>query len=507
MVRTLTRSDVTAALRGLRRMGPEAVEIACPAVDVIAFRDVIELYLALSGVCEARWCDGDGRVAERQSLSCILANLCRDLAALPYQVLRQRVAARRIAADRGPRLRLKSTPRRALYLRTDHWFATRSGGSVGHVRGVIDGLRRRDIPTEVVSTDRLVGVDEDAQFHLCRPVYAAGRNVPGVPELAYNDRLLAYTERNWFAWRPDFVYQRLSLCNIAGAALRGRHDVPYVCEYNGSHAWMARHWDKRPLFLERTALALEEAALASADLIVVVSAASRQELLGRGIDDARILVNPNGVDPDVYRPDADDSIVRTQYGIGDDIVIGFIGTFGKWHGAEALARAFAALLARRPDLRDHVRLLMIGDGLQKPAAEQAVRDGGAADRTIFTGLVPQSEGPAHLAACDVLVSPHVPNPDGSPFFGSPTKLFEYMATGRAILASDLDQIGEILTHEETAWMVPPGDEEVLAQGLATLIEDPALRTRLGAAARREAEAKYSWTAHVDRILAALGGST
>jgi glycosyltransferase involved in cell wall biosynthesis len=506
MVRTLTRSDVTAALRGLRRMGAEPVEITCPAVDVIAFRDVIELYLALSGVRDARWRDVDGHVVERETLLRILLNLVRDIGALPYQILHQRRAAGRAAAETGPRLLPQTAPERALYLRTDHWFATRSGGSVGHVRGVIDGLRQLDIATEVVATDRLVGVAEDAQFHLCRPVYAAGRNLPCVPELAYNDLLLAFAERHWAAWRPDFIYQRLSLCNFVGAALRQRHKVPFVAEYNGSLAWVARHWDKRPLPFERTVLSIERAAMDCADLIVVMSRPIRDDLVARGIPAERILVNPNGVNPDIFHPAVDGRAVRTRLGIGDETVIGFIGTFGNWHGAATLAGAFGRLLSGRPELRGKVRLLMIGDGPTRPAAEQALRDGGAMDRAIFTGLVPQAEGPAHLAACDILVSPHVPNPDGSPFFGSPTKLFEYMAMGRAILASDLDQIGEILTQNETAWMVPPGDEGALAQGLATLIEDPGLRARLGEAARHAAVARHSWTAHVERILAALGGA-
>ena len=56
---------------------------------------------------------------------------------------------------------------------------------------------------------------------------------------------------------------------------------------------------------------------------------------------------------------------------------------------------------------------------------------------VLTGLVPQEDGPEHLAACDILASPHVPNADGTPFFGSPTKLFEYMAMGKGIVASNL----------------------------------------------------------------------
>jgi Glycosyl transferases group 1 len=130
-------------------------------------------------------------------------------------------------------------------------------------------------------------------------------------------------------------------------------------------------------------------------------------------------------------------------------------------------------------------------------------DSDALDATVFTGLVPQEEGPAYLAACDVLSSPHVPNPDGTPFFGSPTKLFEYMAMGRGIVASDLDQIGEVLDHGRTAWLVPPGEVDALADGLRRLIDDPELRGALGSAARREAVTRHTWREHTRRTIERL----
>ncbi len=99
---------------------------------------------------------------------------------------------------------------------------------------------------------------------------------------------------------------------------------------------------------------------------------------------------------------------------------------------------------------------MIGAGPELGEAKRVIDAAGFTEAVIFTGLVAQEEGPSYLAACDILVSPHVPNADGTPFFGSPTKLFEYMAMGRGIVASDLDQIGEVLRHGETAWLVPPG---------------------------------------------------
>jgi glycosyltransferase involved in cell wall biosynthesis len=129
--------------------------------------------------------------------------------------------------------------------------------------------------------------------------------------------------------------------------------------------------------------------------------------------------------------------------------------------------------------------------------------GGALDVCVFTGLVPQEEGPSYLAACDVLSSPHVPNADGSPFFGSPTKLFEYMAMGKAIVASNLEQIGEVLEHGRTAWLVPPGDADALADGVRRLIDDPSLRAALGGAARTEVVARYTWREHTRRTIGRL----
>jgi glycosyltransferase involved in cell wall biosynthesis len=165
----------------------------------------------------------------------------------------------------------------------------------------------------------------------------------------------------------------------------------------------------------------------------------RDELVARGVDTDRILVNPNGVDPDRYSPSIDGGSLRAQLAFDGKVVIGFISTFQPWHGADVLARAFVTLMHDHPAYRDSVRLLMIGTGSGVAATRQIVVDGGVEAAVHFTGLVAQEDGAQYLAACDILASPHVPNPDGSPFFGSPTKLFEYMAMGKAIVASNLDQ--------------------------------------------------------------------
>jgi glycosyltransferase involved in cell wall biosynthesis len=137
----------------------------------------------------------------------------------------------------------------------------------------------------------------------------------------------------------------------------------------------------------------------------------------------------------------------------------------------------------------------------------------------LTGLVSQDEGARYLAAADILLSPHVPNPDGSRFFGSPTKLFEYMASGRAIVASDLEQIGDVLRPglhvnafpgkppaadaSEIAVLAEPGSVEELVTAIRWIAGEPEWRDRLAANARTRVLERYTWRHHVDAILERL----
>jgi glycosyltransferase involved in cell wall biosynthesis len=389
-----------------------------------------------------------------------------------------------------------------LYMRTDLWYGLTSGGSVAHVAGVVNELAELRGPgTVLLTTDPVPGVGTSVEV---RVVPAGNRfwDHAGLPEIDANPRFVRAAIERARTHRPAFIYQRYSLNNFAGLEAARVLDVPFVVEFNGSMAWMSRHWG-RPLRRESLSERIELAVLRGADLVVVVSRALRDDIVRRGVDPAGILVNPNGVDIDRYSPSVDGNGLRDRLGLGDSLVIGFIGTFEPWHGAEVLADAFAELIRREPGRRDRARLLLIGDGPRLRATERRLAAGGVLGLSVLTGRTNQSDGPAHLAACDILVAPHVRNPDSSPFFGSPTKLFEYMAMGRAIVASRLDQIGEVLEADQAAILVEPGDPGALASALAALLDDPDWRSRLGNAARDAAVKHHTWRAHTERIVAAL----
>ena len=402
---------------------------------------------------------------------------------------------RESSSSRQRRLDLTQPP---LYLRSDLSFGVRAGGSVGHIAGVVNELAHVAAPPILVTTDDIATVRASVEQHLVTPSEAFW-NFKELPTLVLNETLEAETGRVLAGRTPAFVYQRYSLNNFTGVRVARTHGVPLVIEYNGSEIWMSRHWG-RPLKHERLSERIEILNLRAADLVVVVSRAMKDEIVGRGVDESHVFVNANGVDPDRYSPNVSGSAVREKYGLQNATVIGFIGTFGPWHGAEALARAYVKLRALNPAAAGNVCLLMIGAGATLDDVKRILSESGAIGQTTFTGLVPQEDGAKFLAACDVLVSPHVPNPDGTPFFGSPTKLFEYMAMGKGIVASDLDQIGEVLEDGKTALLTPPGDVDALARAIARLAGDPALRERLGGEARRVALERHTWRAHTQRTI-------
>jgi glycosyltransferase involved in cell wall biosynthesis len=408
---------------------------------------------------------------------------------------------RALATRRPPPLDLT---RPCAYFRTDLAYSVKAGGSVGHIAGVLNALHAFGHRPVFITTDHVATVAADVETHVV-PRSPRFWHYRELPAMVMHDVFVSFAHQVLSTRPLSFIYQRYSVHDFAGVVLARRLNVPLVIEYNGPENWVGRHWGRE---LRYSALAdrIELLNMRAADLVVVVSDVNREDLVSRGIDAGRILVNPNGVDVERYRPEIDGRAVRARYGLDTSLVVGFIGTFGPWHGAEILSEAFARLLSRRPELKQQTRLLMIGDGVRAGSARRILEASGHADAAVWTGLVPQAEGPQYLAACDVLVSPHVPNPDGSRFFGSPTKLFEYMAMGRAIVASDLEQIGEILAHDHTASLVPPGDVDALARAIEQLVADPERRARLGEAARSAAVSRWSWREHTRRIVARLSTS-
>jgi len=404
---------------------------------------------------------------------------------------------------------------KGVYLRTDFWAPISSGGSYGHtcylakeLADVSDGF--------VCFLPHRYNLLDDLKLHqVVLPEYPYQGELSILRASAYYGGILRTTLD---ALRPAFIYERICLGNYVGAQLSQELHIPYIVEYNGSEIMMKRSFDTGPYEFEECYLAAETAAFQQATLISVVSDAIKEDLVKRGVPGSKILVNPNGADLDAYAPVSHEAklSLRKAFGWnGVDRIVGFTGTFGGWHGIDVLAQAIPKICDRVPE----AKFLLIGDGQNKKLVDEEIAKHKLSGRVHCTGRVPQQQGAAFLRLCDVYVSPHSRHMVGSRFFGSPTKIFEYMAMGGGIVASDLEQIGEVLSpalhapqlgqtdvlvSNERAVLCKPGNVDEFVDAVEFLLNRPDLCRELGHNARQAVVENYSWERHVQRVCAALG---
>jgi glycosyltransferase involved in cell wall biosynthesis len=177
----------------------------------------------------------------------------------------------------------------------------------------------------------------------------------------------------------------------------------------------------------------------------------------------------------------------------DQPVVCFVGSFQLWHGIERLVESFAWVLKEVPQ----AWLLLVGDGPARPVVEDTINRLDLSSRVIITGLVPQAKIPEILAAVDVAVIPYPRLPKDMWF--SPLKLYEYMAAGKAIVASASGQIVEVIQDGINGLLVKPGDVVEIAQAITRLLKNPAELDCLGKNARRQAVDRHSWNGYIRRL--------
>lgn len=480
-------------LRKLRGRDFGEAYVAQPGLYVSRGRGALIGLPFLAGARRVRAIDPDtGDTTRTFSRSMVFAELSRFLVLASFSLLAARTASAVLNRAEG----LSTTPSalpgsgRVLYLRTDVELAQsplRVGGSQAHTDGVLGALEDRGYEVEVMTTGFVAGRAERLEARRL-PALVAG-NVPReMSELAAG--LVQYLQLRGGP-APALIYQRYSMNNLTGALLSARWRVPLVLEVNGSEVKWRREWSS--LQFGGLAEATERFILQRSARIGAVSDNAARDLGPAGAPANRVRVVPNGVEVARF---ADAPAAPLPFSEGA-FVVGFAGLFYPWHGVHILAEAFVLLRRERPA----ARLVLVGDGEERETAARVLDGAGATEDALFTGLVSRDAIPGYLAALDVLVSPHVPNDD---FIGSPIKIWEYMASGRAIVASDVAQMGQVLEHGKTALIVPAGDPQALADALGRLHDSPELRTRFGEAARAEAVAEHSWEERLETLLGGGG---
>lgn len=287
--------------------------------------------------------------------------------------------------------------------------------------------------------------------------------------------------------KAAFVYTRSLRCAVL-AVLFGLRVIVEVHDVPGGR-WGPRYM--RFIFSSRKTAA-----------VVVITEALKKELVIRfgDLHTCPVIVASDGVDLErfanqILPPEARRSLGFDPIGF----TAGYAGSLYHGRGVELVL----SLAERFPECR----FLIIG-GLHDQAKEleRGTRDR-KLNKVLFPGFVPNSEIPSYLSACDVLLMPYqesvsVSGGGDTARWMSPMKMFEYLATGRLIISSDLPVLREVL-NDGNAVLCPPGDIDAWEGALRMAASDCAWRSRLGQRAREDAE-RYDWRERVKKIMAAIG---
>jgi glycosyltransferase involved in cell wall biosynthesis len=284
---------------------------------------------------------------------------------------------------------------------------------------------------------------------------------------------------------------------LIALALRDTTRLPVVYEVRGfwEDTWLSRHvavaGDLTASDRYQRSRALETHCMRSADLVVTLGEAMRDEILQRGVPDEKILIVPNAVSGEFLRPLPDGAELRRTLGIADgEHVVGLVSSLVPHEGIGTLLEAVKTL----NDRGVRTRALIVGDGPERGALQRQATALGL--DAIFTGRVPMARVREYHAVLDIFAVPRTR--DRVCQLVTPLKPVEAMASGLAVVVSAVNALGEIVKDKVTGVQAPPGDAEALADCLQQLLADPELRKKLGDNAREWVAAERTWERNAQR---------
>jgi glycosyltransferase involved in cell wall biosynthesis len=342
---------------------------------------------------------------------------------------------------------------------------------------------------ERVAAELAMRLDPDrfeSVFCVTRPRWGPGREeslrAAGVRTLT----LRRNSAKNLLAWRPlisllrrertDILHCHKYGSNIWGAMVGRLCGVPVIVAHE--HVWSYEGQALRRL-LDRYLIAK------AAHVFLTVSNETRRQMIEvEGIDPDLVRVLPNGV-PTLAEPTGRD--VRRELGIAPEaLVVGTVSVLRPQKALQVLIRSAARLVSEFPILK----VVIAGEGPERVNLEALVTELGLDGRVMLVG--PRTDVSDVLASFDVAVS-------SSDYEGSPLAVIEYMAAAKAIVATRVGGVPDLIEDGIHGLLVEAQDAEGLASAVARLLREPDLRARMGEEARKRQQAEFTIDAAVNRL--------
>lgn len=287
-----------------------------------------------------------------------------------------------------------------------------------------------------------------------------------------------------------------ALCGLAALQAARSKRIPFVYELRAFWEDAAVDQNKTSTRSLRYRLSqkLEDYVVHRANAVIGISQSILDELKKRKTDPGKLFHVPNGVDVEKFSPVSRDETLAGKFGFGSEPVLGFIGSLYRWEGVAWLIRAVAEL-RRRGTL---CQLVVVGDGEEMPAVQQAVRELNASEFIQIVGRVPHDEIARYYSVVDVLVYPR--HSIRLTELVTPLKPLEAMALGKAILGSDVGGIRELIEPEKTGLLYRADDIENFCLQAKRLLAQDSLRRELGMRAREVILREKDWKVLAQRYI-------
>lgn len=317
---------------------------------------------------------------------------------------------------------------------------------------------------------------------------------PGIekksPITSYVQRYVKALEDYARTERPALIHAASNHWNgLAAVTAANRLGLPSVYEVRG--LWEVTRGSRDPQWAEggmyKFMARMEADAASEATHVLAITQALKDELIARGVEGEKITVVPNAVNGQRFTPQERDLDLEACLGLQGKTVIGYVGSVLDYEGLGLLIEAADKLRHTRDDFA----VLIVGDGAELEKFQQEVRDRNLEGCVHFTGRVPHEEVERYYSLVDIAPFPRLPLPVCE--MVSPLKPFEALAMQKAVVASDVAALTEIITGSFNGLLHRKGDSTDLMNKLEMLLDDPNLRNSLAERGRQWVLEHRQWS--------------
>jgi glycosyltransferase involved in cell wall biosynthesis len=361
-----------------------------------------------------------------------------------------------------------------------------------HIKGIVNAFEKKNINVSIVANLPDMSNSNHNISLSIRLISLVSSKLPEVVfeigEIFYNILLYLKIRKIVKIQEVDFIYERYAFFNFSTMLISKMYKIPYFVEVNYlSDTLLVRKRTKLLQWLQRI---VERRVLNNAAGLFVITKYVRDGCLKMKIDPKKVIITPNAIDQSSIKIAKEKVSLKKQLNIEKELIIGFVGGFYEWHGLDFLVEVGEKLLHKNQNLR----FLLVGDGPLKEKIQLMVDELGITDKFIFPGKINHENLWSYLNLFDIAVIPKTNE------YGSPVKLFEYMAIGSAVIAPSVGPVKEIITDNENGVLFQSEDKDDFIEKMLYMINDTKKRQIIGAKAKEYVYKNHTWKNNSDKIL-------